>query len=120
MFFLFVVVVVVVVVVVAVVVVVSFVVVFGRVATSGVTAPRKEHFKQLKFSNQPFLSPCSILIFPSREICLLVETCEASDACHLPPRAALTNPEKSSFVGDLFDSVVADFYLRISSKTSLD
>ena len=55
-----VVVVVVVVLVVVVVVVVSFVVVFGRVATSGATAPRKEHFKQLKFSNQAFLSPCSI------------------------------------------------------------
>ena len=42
-----VVVVLVVVVVVGVVVVVSFVIVFGRVATSGATAPRKEHFKHV-------------------------------------------------------------------------
>ena len=48
--------------VVVVVVVVAFVVVVGTVATSlfGSIAPRKEHFKQLKFSNQAFLSPCSI------------------------------------------------------------
>ena len=45
-----------------VVVFVAFVVYVGIVATSlgSARAPRKEHFKQLKFSNQPFLSPCSI------------------------------------------------------------
>ena len=49
-------------VVVVVVVVVAFVVVVGTAATSlvGARAPRKEHYKQSKFSNQTFLSPCSI------------------------------------------------------------
>ena len=48
--------------VVVVVVVVAFIVVVGTVATSlvGARAPRKEHYKQSKFSNQTFLSPCSI------------------------------------------------------------
>ena len=58
-----------------VVVFVAFVVYVGIVATSlgSARAPRKEHFKQLKFSNQPFLSTCSILFFPSREKRLLVK-----------------------------------------------
>ena len=61
--------------VVIVVVVVAFLVFVGIVATSlgSARAPRKEHFKQLKFSNQPFLSTCSILFFPSREKRLLVK-----------------------------------------------
>ena len=96
------------VVVVVVVVVVAFVVAVGTVATVGARAPKKT-FKTIEFFKSAIFVTMFNIEFEKR---LLAETCEASDACHLPPRAALTNPEKSSFVGDKLDAVVAYFHLR--------